>query len=364
MRRPPLRVLDAGGSPEAIGDAHGRAHAAEIKAYTADRVALVASGVWIGRRLGPADVLDIAHSMIPAHESFDGDLHAEMLAMAAAAGISPAEAVVVGGFTDFIDTVRAAAGSTLVRAATEDDCTAVLVPDGRAGGAGFLAQTWDMHASATDHVLLLRVRPDGAPAARVFTTTGCLGQIGMNSEGLCVGINNLAGADGRPGVTWPSVVRAMLKCSTAAEALGVLLAADLAGAHNYLILDRRGAGFSVEAMPSVRPVTALGDEPLVHTNHTLDAAAEVVQAERDSRLTRSSHARLTTAAELLAAGPIDAERLFDLTREPTAICVTATAPFHLESSGAAVMRPRTGDFWACWGRPAENEYQRIEASDG
>ena len=187
----------------------------------------------------------------------------------------------MGGFTDFVDTVRATAGSTLVRAATEDDCTAVLVPDGRAGGAGFLAQTWDMHASATDHVLLLRVRPDGAPAARVFTTTGCLGQIGMNSEGLCVGINNLAGADGRPGVTWPSVVRAMLKCSTAAEALEVLLAADLAGAHNYLILDRHGTGFSVEAMPSVRPVVGLGNEPLVHTNHTLDAAAGAVQAERD-----------------------------------------------------------------------------------
>ena len=79
---------------------------------------------------------------------------------------------------------------------------------------------------------------------------------------------------------------------------------------------------------------------------------------------RSSRTRLATAAELLANGPIDAERLFALTREPTAICVTAQAPFHLESSGAAVMRPRTGDFWACWGRPAENDYQRIEASGG
>lgn len=364
MRRPSLRVLDAAGSPEAIGAAHGRAHAAEIKAYTADRVALVASGVWTGRRLRAADVVDIAETTLESHAALDADLHAEMLAMAAAAGISPAEAVVVGGFTDFIDTVRAAAGSTLAPAATEDGCTAVLVPDGRAGGAGFLAQTWDMHASATDHVLLLRVRPDGAPAARVFTTTGCLGQIGMNSDGLCVGINNLAGSDGRPGVTWPSVVRAMLKCSTAAEALEVLLAADLAGAHNYLILDRRGTGFSVEAMPSVRPVTALGDEPLVHTNHTLDAAAGAVQTERDPRLARSSRARLAAAAELLATGPIDAERLFALTREPTAICVTAQAPFHLESSGAAVMRPRTGDFWACWGRPAENDYQRIEVSDG
>ncbi len=361
MRRPPLRILDAAGSPSEIGAAHGRAHAAAIRAYAADRVELVASGVWTGRPLPQADVVDIAGSMVEAHEAFDADLHAEMAAMADTAGISLPEAIIVGGFTDFIDTVRAVAGRTLTHTAAEDDCTAVLVPDGRAGGAGFLAQTWDMHASATDHVLLLRLRPDSAPPARIFTTTGCLGQIGMNSEGVCVGVNNLAGTDGGPGVAWTSVVRGMLTCTTAAEALDVLLGADLAGAHNYLILDRHGHGFNVEAMPSVRPVTPLGDDPLVHTNHTLDAAAEAVQVERDPGLLASSQTRLATAADLLATGPVDAERLFALTREPSAICVTARAPYHIESSGAAVMRPATGDFWACWGRPADNEYQHIEA---
>jgi isopenicillin-N N-acyltransferase-like protein len=346
-----------------MGTTHGRAHADEIRAYAADRVDIVASGAWTGMPLARADVLDIAHSMIAAHQSFDGDLHAEMDAMAGAAGISLPEAIVVGGFTDFVDTVRAAAGVGASRLA-EDDCTAVIVPDERAGGAGFVAQTWDMHSSATEHVLLLRARPDGAPAVRVFTTTGCLGQIGMNSEGLSVGINNLTGTDGRAGVTWPSVVRAMLKCASAAEALDVLLGADLAGAHNYLILDRHGEGFNVEAMPSVRPVVKLEHEALIHTNHTLDAVATVAQAERDPRLMDSSRTRLATAVDLLAGGSIDAERLFALTREPDAICVSAREPFHVESSGAAVMRPRTGDFWACWGRPAENDYEHIEALDG
>ena len=361
MSRPPLRVLDAAGSPSDIGAAHGRAHAAEIRAYTADRVALVASGLWSGGELSPADVLGIAGSMVEAHEAFDADLHAEMVAMADAAAISVAEAIVVGGFTDFVDTVRATLGGAPPASVVEDDCTAVIVPDGRAGGAGVLAQTWDMHASATDHVLALRIRPDNAPAARVFTTTGCLGQIGMNSEGVCVGVNNLTGTDGCRGVTWPSVVRGMLKCATAAEARDVLLGADLAGAHNFLILDRHGDGFNVEAMPSVRPVTPLGDDPLVHTNHTLDPLAGKVQARRDPPLLAGSQIRLEVAVDLLAGGPIDVERLFSLTREPGAICRSATEPHHIESSGAAVMRPRTGDFWACWGRPAENEFQYIEA---
>lgn len=362
MKRPPLRILDTAGSPSELGATHGRQYAEEIRAYAADRMAIVASGMWTGVPLSRADVVDIAGSMIPAHESFDGELHTEMAAMADAAGISLPEAIVVGGFTDFVDTVRAVAGAGTSTAA-EDDCTAVIVPDGRAGGAGFLAQTWDMHATATDHVLLLRAQPDGAPAVRVFTTTGCLGQIGMNSEGVSVGVNNLTGSDGCPGVTWPSVVRSMLRCATAREALEILLGADLAGAHNYLILDRYGDGFNVEAMPSVRPVTPLGHDPLIHTNHTLDGRAGAVQAERDQRLTDSSRARLATATELLATGPIAAERLFGMTREPTAVCVRARAPFGIESSGAAVMRPRTGDFWACWGRPEDNEFERVEAPD-
>ena len=59
-------------------------------------------------------------------------------------------------------------------------------------------------------------------------------------------------------------------------------------------------------------------------------------------------------------GTIDSDRLISLTRDEEAICRTATEPYHIESSGAAIMRPATLDFWACWGRPAENEYQLVD----
>ncbi|MEM9042164.1 MAG: C45 family autoproteolytic acyltransferase/hydrolase [Actinomycetota bacterium] len=362
MRRPPIRILDLSGSPEDLGARHGAEYAGEIRQYTRERVDLVAGGGWSGGPMERDAVLEIAESMLPAHERFDADLHTEMLAMADAAGISPAEAVIVGGFTDFVDTVRAVVGGDTPTEVIEDDCTAVIVPDSRAGGAGFLGQTWDMHDTATDHVVLLRVRPDGGPRANVFTTTGCLGQIGMNTEGVCVGINNLTGVDGARGVCWTSVVRGMLMTSSAAEALDVLLGADLAGAHNFLIFDRHGDGYDVEAMPSTRPVVRLGDAPddiIVHTNHTLDPAATAVQADRAPLLTESSTRRLELASQMLAANDVDADRLIDLFREPTAICQTATAPLHIESSGAAVMRPGTNDFWACWGRPVDNDVRRV-----
>ncbi len=364
MKRPSIRILDASGSPSAIGHAHGSAYAEEIRQYMNDRVDLVASGLWSGGPISRSDVLDIAESMLPAHEAFDAPLYEEMLAMASAAGITPAEAVVVGGFTDFVDTVRAVVGGPMPESVIEDDCTAMIVPDHRAEGAGIFGQTWDMHDDATDHVILLRLHPDDGPASIVFTTTGCVGQIGMNSEGVCVGINNLVGIDGTRGVAWTSVVRGMLNTGSATEAKDVLLGADLAGAHNFLIFDKEGVGYNVEAMPSARPLQELAEAPIVHTNHTVYSESTKVQADKAPGLMDSSQSRYDKATELLAEGAIDAGRVFDITREPEAICQSAVEPYHIESSGAAVMRPSTGDFWACWGRPIENDYQHISFEPG
>lgn len=362
--KPPIRILDASGSPGDIGRTHGLAYSEEIRSYTNDRIGLVESGLWSGGPMTRGEVLEIAESMVDAHVAFDPDLHDEMEAMASAAGISVPEAIVVGGFTDFVDTVRAIVGGPIPQSVQEDDCTAVIVPDSRADGKGFFAQTWDMHDSATEHVLLLRLKPTGAPPAIVFTTTGCMGQIGMNAEGVCVGINNLVGLDGTRGVNWTSVVRGMLKTSTADDALEVLMAANLAGAHNFLIFDRSGVGHNVEAMPSVRAVDSLNGMPIVHTNHTVDPSTTAVQADKAPGLMDSSQARMDKARELMAEGTIDANRLFDMTREPEVICQAATEPYHIESSGAVVMRPGTSDFWACWGRPIDSEYQHISFDVG
>ena len=344
-----------------MGDAHGRAHGAEIRRYARDRVELVAEGLWSGGPLERGAVLELAEACLPAHEAFSPRLHAEMLAMASAAGITPAEAVVVGGFTDFVDTVRAATEGPHPPTVTEDDCTAFVVPDGRAAGAGMLGQTWDMHDTATDFVVLARLRPDTGPNALVFTTVGCLGQIGMNEAGVGVGINNLTGNDGGFGVTWPSVVREMLNQTTAAEALGVLLRADLAGAHSYLILDAEGRGYCVEAMPSARPVQTLAAEPIVHTNHVTEPAALPFEGERFSELMANSRHRLELAAAMLAddGDPVDPERLMEVTREPTTICRWPDSTYRVESSGAVIMRPSSGDFWACWGQPADNHYEHF-----
>ncbi len=351
-----LVTLAASGTPEAIGSAHGSAFASEIRSYMEDRVRLSRTGTDLDR----AGVIAIAQAMLDAHRDYDEDLFVEMVAMADAAGISPAEAVIVGGYTDFIDTVRRVAHGSAV----EDTCTAVITPDARSEGHGFLAQTWDMHASATPHVFMFDVTPNGAPRSFVFTTHGTLGQIGMNEVGIAVGINNLTAADGALGVTWPFVVRRALAATTFDDAMAAILDAPLAGGHNFLVLDGQGRGASIEATPSVRHVDALDGVPLVHTNHCLVPSTQAVEAERPVELEQSSTRRLADAQMALDHDrPYTIDEMQELLRDQGSICRRPEPPYDYESSGAMIMRPGTGDLWACWGVPSDNDFEHFSLAD-
>lgn len=351
MQGQSIRVLRLVGGPTARGVAHGRAHAAEIGQYAADRISLSASGTALSRD----QLIELAQDCLPAHRAYASDLYDEMEALASAAGLSPSEALVVGGYTDFIDTVRSHAGGGPVT----DNCTAAIIPDEAADGAGFLAQTWDMHSSATPHIVMLRIEPESGPASLVFSTVGCLGQIGMNEAGIALGINNLTAADGKIGVTWPFVVRKALQQTDLDGALSCVLDADLAGGHNYLVFDRHGRGVNVEAMPGVRHVTEVKGEPLIHTNHCLVDETRAAEADRPDDLQESSDMRLRDATRLLQKRPVNEEALMTLTRDEAWICRQSHPPYDYQTCGAAIMRPRTGDMWACWGVPSENEYEHF-----
>ncbi|MFV1999863.1 MAG: C45 family autoproteolytic acyltransferase/hydrolase [Acidimicrobiia bacterium] len=352
----PLTRLIVEGSAATVGSTHGTAFASDIRRYAVERARLSA----VGTDLDRSAIVDIADEMLPAHETYDPELYEEMLAMAEAADISPGEAVIVGGYTDFIDAVRAVAGGT----AFEDTCTAMITPDASSEGAGFLAQTWDMHASATPHVFLLDVAVNDRPRALVFTTHGTLGQIGMNDAGITIGINNLTVTDGALGVTWPFVVRKALNQRSFEAALACILDAPLAGGHNFLLLDAGGNGASIEATPTQHRVERLRDVPLVHTNHCLAPNTQSVQADRPVSLMRSStdrmsHATSALAQSAMASGSYTSERLMELLRDERSICRHPDPEYGYESSGAVVARPRTGGFWACWGIPSENTFEHF-----
>ncbi|CAN5769541.1 C45 family autoproteolytic acyltransferase/hydolase [soil metagenome] len=339
-----MRTLEMSGSPSSIGRRHGAALAEEIGRYLAERMRLTGDGSWTGRRTGREDILAVADSMIDAHARYAPHIHAEVEAMADAAGVSISELIILGGFTDVVDVMRAPVG--------EDDCTALLVPAHHAN-AGYLAQTWDMHDTAGQFVVLCQISPDHGPTALVFTTAGCVGQMGMNEAGICVGINNLTARRGQPGVTWPYVVRKVLSQTDIDLALKCVLEADLAGAHNYLLMGPDGVGYNVEAMPGKVAVDELESLPLVHTNHCLHASTRALEASRPGALTESSVTRHRRATELVASGGRDMESLWEILSDEGSICRRAQPPDNIESCGAVVMRPDTLEMWVADGVPAD-----------
>lgn len=337
-----IKVVGLEGPPEALGKAHGSILADPIRSYLAARLHLSGDPYWAGRSADPDTILALAEETVPHHERFDPALFAEMNAMADAAGISAAEAVVVGGFTDLIDVVRSHGGPAL----EEDDCTAVIDAD-----AGLLAQTWDMHASAGEFVVMLRIDPSSGPGILVQTTAGCLGQIGMNQAGVGVGINNLT-AFGKPGVTWPFVVRKVLMQSTLDDAVEVVLEADLAGGHNFLLVGPDGSGCNIEAMPGERRVTRVHHGQFVHANHCLDERTALEEGDR-SPVSEESSTRRQKVGEETAR---DLEVLFsdpDINRR-------AATPHDVATCGAVVMRPREKALDAVWGVPGDHPWEHFD----
>ena len=357
-----IPVLRLQGDPFEMGRVHGEAHADAIRAYAEERIELAGGAAWTGRELPRERVMTLARACEARHRLYAPDLMREVDGMAAAAGVSAAELIVAGGFTDFIDVVAALGEGPLEPSAppAAQNCTAFLVPGSRTStGSGLFGQTWDMHEGSADHVLMLEGRPDAAPAFVSFTTVGCVGMVGMNEHGITVGINNLLGADGAIGITWPFLVRKVLQQRDFDAALRCILDAPLAGAHNYLLMDGEGRGANIEASATFREVTVLHDAAVVHTNHCLLTRSMESERPRERDGQAHSEARLARGERLLSEGPLGVEELMAVTRDEGEICYRGGPPRHVATCGAVVADPSKRDFWAVKGLPSENEYVRF-----
>ncbi len=249
-----IELLDLGaGSYRDLGRAHGDAWGEEACALFGIRWQLT-------RDSSPVTGLAaLAREHIQVMEAYDSGLFQELQGISETSGLELWQLVILNHYTDFRD-IRAEV------AASAGGCSAIFAP--LASGPA-IAQTWDMHGSAEDHVRLLRVEPPDGPSVVTFTLTGCLGMTGLNAEGVAVCINNLTPGDARVGVLWPALVRRMLRERTALAAVQVLHDTELSSGHNYLIADDTHM-FNVETTGGRKRVTAdATTRPCYHTNHYL-----------------------------------------------------------------------------------------------
>lgn len=337
-----IRVLEVFGNSADLGRGHGAACADMIRKYADDRINLSAQEDWSG---GVADrdlILSCADETLQHHERFSESLYAEMLAMASASDISPQEAVAVGGFTDLVDVVR----SRVAGVGEEHNCTGIINP-----GTGQFAQTWDMHASAGEFVIMLKIDPLIGLDAYVQTTAGCLGQMGLNEAGIAVGINNLTSM-GKPGVTWPFVIRKVLEQNDLDDAMKVVLDADLAGGHNFFVMGPDGEGATIEAMPHNKRVTRTNGKSVVHANNCLFPETRSEEPERLRDRVSNSDERLRIGQEMAD----DLEAFF---ADPT-ISRRAKDKHDVATCGAVIIEPGARKMKAVWGIPGDHPWESFQ----
>lgn len=336
-----MRVLEIFGDHADLGIGHGEACSSMIRVYLEDRLGLTRSGRWGWPEADSDLILGCADETLEHHERYSEGLYTEMLAMASAAGITPQEAVLVGGFTDLVDVVR-----TRIGAPEEHNCTGFVDPE-----TGVLAQTWDMHASAGEYVVLLKLDPLTGLDAFVQTTAGCLGQMGINEAGIAVGINNLT-AMGKAGVTWPFVVRKVLEQANFDDAVKAVLDADLAGGHNFFLMGPDGDAATIEAMPHNKRLTRANGRLLVHANNCLFPETLAEEGRRDQVWVENSHERLRIGEEKARdlegffADPIISRRAEDV--HDVATC------------GAVIMEPASRTMRAVWGIPGDHPWETFQ----
>ncbi|MET9608533.1 C45 family peptidase [Streptomyces sp. NPDC006512] len=338
-----ITFIRAGGTPRDIGRAHGQALAAPLRAFLDDGLARL--NHLTDRPLTLPALLPKIAAYRAAVTAALPDLAEEVTGLAEGAGIGEDEAWL-------LQLRREIMGYSKVP--TAGDCTTYARTT--ADGTPVLAQTVDLSGDLDSHVAVLETARAGSPRrSLVLSFAGLLGYLGLNSDGLAVGLNLVLGGTWRPGVPPYLAIRHLLdSAGTVDEALKVLAGLPLASSRSLMLCDPERALYAEHLDGRLR-VREAGPGGLVHTNHFLHP--DFAPADELNVFARnSSLRRLRAATDGLTAlpGDADAEDHFALlAAEP--LRVPDRGDIRAERTVAAVvMHPVSGRFHVRPGDPARS----------
>ncbi|MEU6407014.1 C45 family peptidase [Streptomyces sp. NPDC046985] len=330
----------AAGAPREIGRAHGAAVAAPLRAFLDDGLArlnhLTARPVSLTELL-PSIALYRAETTVRLP-----DLAEEVAGLAEGAGITEDEAWL-------LQLRREVMGRRGVPAA--GDCTAYA--RAAPGGPPVLAQTVDQNADLDRNVAVVHVDRAGSPRrVLALSFAGLLCFMGLNSDGLAIGLNLVTDGEWRPGVPPYLAVRHLLdSAGSVDEALEVLAGLELSSSRAMMLCDREKVVFAELQRGRLR-ATEPARRWAVHANHYLHP--DFTARDRQSASDRiSSDARAAAAAAGLAALAPDAgpEEHFALLCEAP-LCIADQGDIALERTVAAVvLLPAAGEMHLRPGNP-------------
>jgi hypothetical protein len=330
--------IRATGGPFEVGYQHGWARAAALRLFLDEDLARIG-------RLTPAPVTlpelrpDLA-AYSAAIAAAAPRLSEEIDGLARGAGIPRDLAVLLQVRREIIGYQRVPSRGRGSPTAASGDCTTYASLTAGPGGSPVLAQTVDLNGDLDDQIAVLDVGLSGSGRrALVLSFGGLLGYLGVNSDGLAIGLNLVLGGDWHPGLPPYLAIRHLLdNASSVAGAMTLLQSLPLASSRSLTLCDITTA-LTVEILgDTLRVIT--DDAHLVHTNHFQhpDFAS---QDQLNVFARNSSLLRLKAAAaglsDLTETGMgAEVEQHFAVLAQPP-ICVTDTGDIRREKTVAAVV---------------------------
>jgi hypothetical protein len=331
-----MAALRIAGEPTELGVQHGAARRARIHEFLDDDLCRL-------NRLLPAptdrialrDTIDrhgeLINEQLP--RTFD-----EICGLAVGAGIELRDAIL-------LQLRREVAGYT-AWPLPGGDCTTLCRFE---PGDPVLAQTIDLNGDLDDHMEVIAIEHAGGRRVQLVTFTGLLGYLGINSDGLAIGINLVLGGTWAPGVPPYLALRHLLdECSDVESCVDRLRELRLASSRALTLCDRQQAAW-VELVDGRMAVAR--DRTLAHTNHFLAPELTGYEGINPFALASSKRRLLAGRAAVADLDP-DPETIMSVLARPP-IRVAGNGDIRYERTvGAVVLRPAVGELRVRRGDPA------------
>ena len=259
-------LIEVSGSPYARGFQHGSQVPARVR-RSADIYARALQTL----KFSEADLRKLVTSFTRAIEEFEPAYLEEMRGIAAGAGVSFEDVLMINARTEIIAQARRGRLTPLTPAIPRsDECTGAAILPGRSANGNFLqGQNWDNRQDCADTIIILRIVREDGPDVLTFVEAGGLARYGMNAAGVTLNGNGMASSRDyqQDGIPLPLVRRKALEQEHYALALQVVTSTPKACSCNVILGTQLGFAVSLECAPDETFLIYPEDDLVVHANH-------------------------------------------------------------------------------------------------
>ncbi len=346
-----FEYIDVAGTPIEMGRQLGSQMATKIHALAEERMRL-----WLARdeNIARERALSIGRDCLEIQASWNRDVHEEFIGISEGADIDPSLLYIANGFTDLRDIQGSSKGIY--------GCTSfALEPTVTLDKQPLCGQTWDMHNSAEDFLIIIRRRPKKGLNTLALTTAGCLTLTGMNSAGLAMGNNNVVPDHAQPGVMYLAILHSAISQDNLEDACRVITDAPRASGHHYYLTDADGSVIGIETTALRSDELKATDGIYVHANHYISPTLKGFSRNKPGVSSLSRQGRLTSILKS-AFGSIDIaflqKALSDRENEPHCICRHGENEA-AKTCAAIIMAPSQRQIWVVAGPPDMGSWHNI-----